>query len=243
MFFFKAVNLFYNYCCSLQCWGSPGIKLKKENNYSEFAHNNTRASTCSLFMISDLVMVTRSASSTAKAGKEMTERRPASISFEGEALGSMEQRMDWRKAHTLSVRKFNGDHWAAVGGGKANATWQCSTSSGNTWMTDFGPPWAPKRSNSSIASSAAWKTTAWSTKVVHVLTQVEPRANLRHSYGAAVELRDALVSLVTSLPHPIILKEDKTDEWCSALSTNIYLTFGFSDQDEPDSNPQFRCLS
>lgn len=65
-------------------------------------------STCSLLMISDLVMVTRSASSTANAGKEMTERRPASISFEGEALGSMEQRMDWRK------RTHN--EWRAVGG-------------------------------------------------------------------------------------------------------------------------------
>lgn len=45
-------------------------------------------------MISDLVMATRSASSTAKAGKEMTDRRPASISFEVEALGNMEHRMD-----------------------------------------------------------------------------------------------------------------------------------------------------
>lgn len=40
-------------------------------------------------------------------------------------------------------------------GGKANGTWQCSTSSGNTWMTDFGPPYTPKRSNSSMASRAA----------------------------------------------------------------------------------------
>lgn len=45
-------------------------------------------------MISDLVIATRSASSTAKDGKEMTHRRPASISFEVEALGSMEHRMD-----------------------------------------------------------------------------------------------------------------------------------------------------
>lgn len=45
-------------------------------------------------MISDLVMATSSASSTAKAGKEMTDRRPASISFDVEALGSMEHRMD-----------------------------------------------------------------------------------------------------------------------------------------------------
>lgn len=51
--------------------------------------------TCSLLMISDLVMATRSPSSTAKAGKEMTDRRPASISFEVEARGSMEHRMDW----------------------------------------------------------------------------------------------------------------------------------------------------
>ena len=51
--------------------------------------------TCSLLMISDLVMATRSPSSTAKAGKEMTDRRPASISLEVEARGSMEHRMDW----------------------------------------------------------------------------------------------------------------------------------------------------
>lgn len=50
-------------------------------------------------MISDLVMATSSASSTANAGKEMTDRSPASISFEVEALGSMEQRMDCRKTH------------------------------------------------------------------------------------------------------------------------------------------------
>jgi hypothetical protein len=36
-------------------------------------------------------------------------------------------------------------------------TWQCSTSSGRTWITDLRPPWAPKRSSSSIASSAAYK--------------------------------------------------------------------------------------
>lgn len=51
-------------------------------------------STCSLFIISPLVMATRSASSTANAGKEMMDRRPASISLEVEALGSMEHRMD-----------------------------------------------------------------------------------------------------------------------------------------------------
>ena len=32
---------------------------------------------------------------------------------------------------------------------------------------------------------------------------------LSHSYRAAIELRDALVGLVTSLPHPIILQEEK----------------------------------
>lgn len=36
-------------------------------------------------------------------------------------------------------------------------TWQCSTSSGRTWITDLRPPWAPKRSSSSIASRAAYK--------------------------------------------------------------------------------------
>lgn len=50
-------------------------------------------------MISPFVMATRSASSTAKAGKEMMDRRPASISFEVEALGSMEHRMDYREIH------------------------------------------------------------------------------------------------------------------------------------------------
>lgn len=163
-------------------------------------------------MISNLVTATRSASSTAKAGKEMTERRPASISFEGEALGSMEQRMDWRRIHTrthMHAEREKIQRRPLVGGGEADPTWQCSTSSGNTWMTDFGPPWAPKRSNSSIASSAAWKITAWFTKDLHVLIQVQPCTNLSHSYRAAVELRDALVSLVTSLPHPIILKKKK----------------------------------
>ena len=42
--------------------------------------------------------------------------------------------------------------------GKCRGTWQCSTSSGKTWMTDFGPPWAPKRSSSSMASRAACST-------------------------------------------------------------------------------------
>ena len=50
--------------------------------------------TCNLEMISPLVRFTRSASSIAKAGNEMTDRRPASISFEVEALGSMEHRID-----------------------------------------------------------------------------------------------------------------------------------------------------
>lgn len=40
---------------------------------------------------------------------------------------------------------------------RLDVTWQCSTSSGRTWMTDLRPPWAPKRSSSSIASSAAYK--------------------------------------------------------------------------------------
>lgn len=44
---------------------------------------------------------------------------------------------------------------AEVAEGEADDTWQCSTSSGKTWMTDFGPPWAPKRSSSSMASRAA----------------------------------------------------------------------------------------
>lgn len=46
--------------------------------------------------------------------------------------------------------------WGAAAD-EADGTWQCSTSSGNTWMTDLGPPCAPKRSNSSIASRAACK--------------------------------------------------------------------------------------
>lgn len=33
---------------------------------------------------------------------------------------------------------------------------------------------------------------------------------LGHSYRAAVELGDALVGLITSLPHPIILQESDT---------------------------------
>lgn len=31
---------------------------------------------------------------------------------------------------------------------------------------------------------------------------------LSHPYGAAIELRDPLVGLITSLPHPIILQRD-----------------------------------
>lgn len=41
-------------------------------------------------------------------------------------------------------------------GGSPVLTWQCCTSSGRTWITDWGPPLAPKRSSSSKASRAAW---------------------------------------------------------------------------------------
>lgn len=50
--------------------------------------------TCSLEMISSLVMLTMSMSSTANAGYEMMERTPASTSLDVEALGSMELRID-----------------------------------------------------------------------------------------------------------------------------------------------------
>lgn len=121
--------------------------------YSDISLN----STCNLPMISDLVMATRSPSSTAKAGKEMTDRRPASISLEVEALGSMEQRMDWGQWEKSSIKEeiISISDCAVVGGEQFRTTWQCSTSSGKTWMTDLGPPWAPKRSSSSMASRAA----------------------------------------------------------------------------------------
>lgn len=45
-------------------------------------------------MISLLVTLTRFISSTAKAGYEMIERRPASISFDVDALGNMEYSID-----------------------------------------------------------------------------------------------------------------------------------------------------
>lgn len=47
-------------------------------------------------MISSLVILTNSMSSTAKAGYEMMDRRPASTSLDVEALGNMELRMDLR---------------------------------------------------------------------------------------------------------------------------------------------------
>lgn len=50
--------------------------------------------TCSLEMISSLVILTMVMSSTAKAGYEMTASSPASTSLDMEALGSMEVRMD-----------------------------------------------------------------------------------------------------------------------------------------------------
>lgn len=50
--------------------------------------------TCSLEMISSLVMLTMLMSSTAKAGYEMIARSPASTSLDMEALGSMDVRMD-----------------------------------------------------------------------------------------------------------------------------------------------------
>lgn len=53
--------------------------------------------TWSLEIISFLVTFTRFISSTAKAGKEIIERSPASISLDVDALGSMENRIDWMK--------------------------------------------------------------------------------------------------------------------------------------------------
>lgn len=50
--------------------------------------------TCSLEMISSLVILTMAMSSTAKAGYEMMASSPASTSLDMEALGSMEVRMD-----------------------------------------------------------------------------------------------------------------------------------------------------
>lgn len=82
------------YCCMMmQC--DKVIDCKQITFVHCIMYSDIRLnSTCNLPMISDLVMATRSPSSTAKAGKEMTDRRPASISLEVEALGSMEQRMD-----------------------------------------------------------------------------------------------------------------------------------------------------
>lgn len=53
--------------------------------------------TWSLEIISFLVTFTRFTSSTAKAGKEIIESSPASISLDVDALGSMENRIDWMK--------------------------------------------------------------------------------------------------------------------------------------------------
>lgn len=58
-----------------------------------FCHELVR--TCSLEMISSLVMLTMLMSSTAKPGYEMMASTPASTSLEMEALGNMDVRMDW----------------------------------------------------------------------------------------------------------------------------------------------------
>lgn len=59
--------------------------------------------TWSLEIISFLVTFTRFTSSTAKAGKEIMERSPASISLDVDALGSMENRIDWMKNKEVAL--------------------------------------------------------------------------------------------------------------------------------------------
>lgn len=59
--------------------------------------------TWSLEIISFLVTFTRFTSSTAKAGKEIMERSPASISLDVDALGNMENRMDWMRNKQVAL--------------------------------------------------------------------------------------------------------------------------------------------
>lgn len=108
-------------------------------------------------------------------------------------------------------------------GGRSGGTWQCSTSSGRTWMTDFGPPRTPNRSSSSMASRAACKHPSIlsdheplfllkSVRLIWIYTNTD-LYYLSHPYRTAIELRDSQVGFVASLPHPIILhrwKKQKT---------------------------------
>lgn len=55
-------------------------------------------------IISFLVTFTRFTSSTAKAGKEIIERSPASISFDVDALGNMEKRIDYKKKNKEVIK-------------------------------------------------------------------------------------------------------------------------------------------
>lgn len=188
--------------------------------------------TCSLLMISDLVMATRSPSSTAKAGKEMTDRRPASISFEVEARGSMEHRMDWGKTHghaeqedserramqrCLEVKVTIPD---SAPPHRAKRGWL--TSALREHRRDPARLWPPEppvnRPDTHRSTHTSMNLNTSDTTPSSLLFNVQFSLNtdinrlnlyLSDSDRAAIELGDALVGLVTSLPHPIILQEER----------------------------------
>lgn len=189
--------------------------------------------TCSLLMISDLVMATRSASSTAKAGKEMTDRRPASISLEVEALGSMEHRMDWGKTHRWAEQKEDEQRRCWGGWGQSQRYLTMFHFIGQNMDDWLRPSMGTKKIQLIYGLQSCLQPPPPYTQInTHIHEPLHVLYNtfffwslmctimynnkwsmwlpyLCNSYRAAIKLGDALVGLITSLPHPIILQGGK----------------------------------